>query len=394
MKHVRFLGIVLLAAMSFLTMKAQKAMTPQDLEAWKRITTRSISNDGQWAAAMFSPWKGDSEVQLLSVDGKAVHTYSPASEVKFSSSSAYVLVKKVPADTLMDELKLKKTKKDKMPMDELIIRHLKNGTEWNIDSLKGYKLAEEGEWLAYQRTRKDSSLVVVSLDGTQKYVLPSASTYGFAEEKPALYFVTKEDKDGKKPGMYVWTPETPQPVLVKEGKGVFVQPVFDKVGSKLAFLYTDDKKEKDYTMALWVSEKAGEAREVVTRATAGLPEGWVVSPNQRLSFSEDAFRLFLGTAPAPLRKDSTVLDANRPNVQVWNWDEPVQYTVQHYNVKRDLKKSYAAVYQLNDNKLVQIADVELPDAQLPVKGMGDWALVSTSKPYSLSSMWEGRTRSD
>ena len=30
MKHVRFLGIVLLAAMSFLTMKAQKAMTPQD----------------------------------------------------------------------------------------------------------------------------------------------------------------------------------------------------------------------------------------------------------------------------------------------------------------------------------------------------------------------------
>ena len=394
MKSIRFLGIVLLAAMSFLTVKAQKAMNPQDLEAWKRITTRSISNDGQWAAAMFSPWKGDSEVQLLSVDGKAVYSYSPASEVKFSSSAAYALVKKVPADALMDELKLKKTKKDKMPMDELIIRHLKNGTEWSIDSLKGYKLAEEGEWLAYQRTRKDSSLVVVSLDGTQKYVLPSASAYGFAEEKAALYFVTKEDKDGQKPGMYVWTPETPQPVLVKEGKGVFVQPVFDKAGSKLAFLYTDDKKEKDYTMALWVSENAGEAREVVTRATAGLPEGWVVSPNQRLSFSDDASRLFLGTAPAPLRKDSTVLEANRPNVQVWNWDEPVQYTVQHYNVKRDLKKSYAAVYQLNDNKLVQIADVELPDAQLPVKGMGDWALVSTSKPYSLSSMWEGRTRSD
>ena len=64
----------------------------------------------------------------------------------------------------------------------------------------------------------------------------------------------------------------------------------------------------------------------------------MISPNQRLSFSDDAARLFLGTAPAPLRKDSTVLDANRPNVQVWNWDEPVQYTVQHYNVKRDLKR--------------------------------------------------------
>ena len=394
MKSLRLLGIGLLAVIPFLSMKAQKALTPQDLEAWKRITTRTISNDGQWAAAMFSPWSGDSEVQVLASDGKSVQTYAPASEVKFSCSSQFVLVKKVPAVALTDSLKLKKTKKDKMPMDELVIRNLKNGTEWTIDSLKGYKLAEKGDWMAYQRTRKDSSLVVVSLDGAQKYVLPSASDYGFAKDKAVLYFVTKEDKDGKKPGMYVWTAEAPQPVLVKEGKGIFVQPTFDNAGSKLAFLYTNDKKEKDYTMALWVSENAGEAREVVTRATAGLPEGWVVSPNQRLSFSDDATRLFLGTAPAPLRKDSTILDANRPNVQVWNWDEPVQYTVQQYNVKRDLKKSYAAVYQLNNNKLVQIADVELPDAQLPVKGMGDWAIVSTSKPYSLSSMWEGRTRSD
>ena len=394
MKSLRLLGIGLLAVIPFLSMKAQKALTPQDLEAWKRITTRAISNDGQWAAAMFSPWSGDSEVQVLASDGKSVQTYAPASDVKFSSSSQFVLVKKVPAVALTDSLKLKKTKKDKMPMDELVIRNLKNGTEWTIDSLKGYKLAEKGDWMAYQRTRKDSSLVVISLDGAQKYVLPSASDYGFAKDKAVLYFVTKEDKDGKKPGMYVWTAEAPQPVLVKEGKGIFVQTTFDNAGSKLAFLYTNDKKEKDYTMALWVSENAGEAREVVTRATAGLPEGWVVSPNQRLSFSDDAARLFLGTAPAPLRKDSTILDANRPNVQVWNWDEPVQYTVQQYNVKRDLKKSYAAVYQLNNNKLVQIADVELPDAQLPVKGMGDWAIVSTSKPYSLSSMWEGRTRSD
>ena len=394
MKSLRILGIGLLVAMPFLTLKAQKALTPQDLEAWKRITTRSISNDGQWAAAVFSPWRGDSEVQLLAVDGKATQAYAPASEVKFSSSSAYALIKKVPAVALVDSLKLKKAKKDKMPMDELVIRNLKTGAEWTIDSLKGYRLAEEGDWMVYQRTRKDSSLVVVSLDGTNKYVLPSASVYGFAKEKAALYLVTKGDKNGTKPGIYLWTAETPRPVLVKEGKGIFLQPAFDKTGNKLAFLYTDDKKEKDYTMSLWVSENGAAAREVVNRTTKGLPDGWVVSPNQRLTFSDDASRLFLGTAPAPLRKDSTVLEANRPNVQVWNWNEPVQYTVQHYNVKRDLKKSYAAVYWLSNDKLVQLASEELPDAQLPMKGMGDWAVVSTSRPYSLSSMWEGRTRSD
>ena len=394
MKSLKTLGIILLAAIPFLTMNAQKAMTPQDLEAWKRITTRSISNDGQWAAAIFSPWRGNSEVQLLSTDGKVIQTYTPAEEVQFSSSSTYALIKEVPFLAITDSLKLKKTKKDKMPMDKLIIRDLKKSTEWTIDSIKDYRLAEGSDWLAYQRTRKDSSLVVASLDGIQKFVLPSTSAYGFAKEKAALYFVTKEDKNGKKPGMYVWTAETPQPVLVKEGKGVFVQPAFDKTGNKLAFLYSDSKKEKDYTMSLWIAENGGAARELVNRSTTGLPEGWVVSPNQRLSFSDDAARLFLGTAPAPLRKDSTILEANRPNVQVWKWDEPVQYTVQQFNVKRDLKKAYAAVYDLNSNKLVQVADVELPNAQLPIKGMGDWAIVSTSEPYSLSSMWEGRTRSD
>ena len=39
--------MVLLMATPFFTMKAQKAMTPQDLQDWKRITTRAISNDGQ-----------------------------------------------------------------------------------------------------------------------------------------------------------------------------------------------------------------------------------------------------------------------------------------------------------------------------------------------------------
>ena len=88
MKSLRILGLGLLMAIPFMTLKAQKAMTPHDLQDWKRIATQTISNDGQWAAAIFTPWKGDSEVQLLSVDGKAVQTYAPASEVKFSSSAA------------------------------------------------------------------------------------------------------------------------------------------------------------------------------------------------------------------------------------------------------------------------------------------------------------------
>ena len=37
-----------------------------------------------------------------------------------------------------------------------------------------------------------------TLEDGERYEL-----YGFAKEKAALYFVTKEDKDGKKPGMHL-----------------------------------------------------------------------------------------------------------------------------------------------------------------------------------------------
>ena len=51
----------------------------------------------------------------------------------------------------------------------------------------------------------------------------------------------------------------------------------------------------------------------------------------KLQFSKSASRLFFGTSPEPRQKDTLQLAENRPNVQVWSWDEPVQYTVQDYN---------------------------------------------------------------
>ena len=85
---------------------------------------------------------------------------------------------------------------------------------------------------------------------------------------------------------------------------------------------------------------------------------------------------------------------NRPNVQVWSWDEPVQYTVQNYNKEKDLRKSYQAVYNLGNGSIFQLANEELPNIQLGNEGDAPLALLSTSRPYSLSSMWEARTRSD
>ena len=391
MRHIKLLFAGFLLSTTFLAAQAQRTITPADLEKWQRITSRSISDDGKWVAATFSPWRGDSRVELYSADGKEKKCYSPTGEYRFSSSSQYFLVKEVPALQLTDSLKLKKAKN--MPMDKLTIRSLKSGSEWQIDSLVGYRLSESHDIIAYQRVHKDSALIIATLDGKETTRFKKIKSYSFAKKSPTLYYTIKDTVEGRVPGLYIWHNGDTIPTLIKSGKENFVNISMNEDASKIAFLYSATPKVKN-SLSLWLSENGVTAREIVTQKSNGVPAEWIISSNYTPWFSKDNNRIFLGTAPRPLEKDTTILESNRPNVQVWSWDEPVQYTVQKYNVNSELKRSYTAVYNITTNKLIQLSDTALPNIQLPTNGVGEWAILSTSRPYSLSSMWEGRSRSD
>ena len=82
----------------------------------------------------------------------------------------------------------------------------------------------------------------------------------------------------------------------------------------------------------------------------------------------NASRLYFGTAPEPKQKDTTLLAENRPDVQVWSWDEKVQYTQQSFNKATDLKRSYTAIYNLGSGRLLQLATEELPTLQTADEG--------------------------
>ena len=367
-----------------------RSLTVDDLVQWQRITQQAITNDGEWVACKMEPWKGDATVFLYGKKGNEVMQFATADRFQFAASSAYLVVGQKPALAEVEALNVKKTAKDKMPMDALVIYALKGSSE-KLDSVKSYALAQEADWLAYQAGRKDSTLHVRSLDGKVVFSFPSVASYGFAKESGMLYYV-ENHKAGKK--LYVLNPSTGQSSLVKEGKGEFSQLTFDEQGQRLAFLYAADKKTAFKGTQLWLSENQATAKQIVSAGHAALPKDWVVSQYSKLSFSKSASRLFFGTSPEPKQKDTLQLAENRPAVQVWSWDEPVQYTVQQFNKQKDLKKNYGAVYQLATGDVHQLATVEQPDLMVGNEGDGAYAVTSSSRPYSVSWMWEGRTRSD
>ena len=392
MRHLKYLAFVAcLGSLSpAFAQNASKSLTIDDLVTWQRITDREISDNGKWVACKMEPWEGDATVYLYAAQGQETATFSPADKFAFSASSGYLVVTQTPGKSTVDSLKVLKTKEDKMPMNTLVIYSVA-GKKETIDSLKTFKLADEADWIAYQRGRKDSTLYVRSLDGSKTFQFPTVTDFQFAKKSGMLYYTSAAEGEA---GIFALNPEKGSPALIKEGKGVFKQTTFDEKGERLAFLYCADKDSSYKALSLWLSEHNAPAKEIATRGNKAFPAEWVINENGMLQFSKSASRLFFGTSPEPRQKDTTQLAENRPNVQVWSWDEPVQYTVQNYNKEKDLKKSYQAVYNLGNGSIFQLANEELPNIQLGNEGDAPLALLSTSRPYSLSSMWEARTRSD
>lgn len=386
--HTKQLIFLLCLAIGFSTQaqEAKRTMTFDEMTAWNRISERAISDDGKWVACKMEPWRGDATVYLYKNNGEEKAIFAPASLAIFSTSCQYLLVTKTPSYKEIEELKLKKTAADKMPMDQLILHHL-TGSEETIDSLRSYKLSNTADYLAYQRGSKtDSALYIRSLDGKEKASFPAVTEFGFAKKGNVLYFISDST-------LYIYTPQAGN-IRVSDQKGVFPKIAFNEEGTNLAYLYSISKDSVASNAALYLWEGKAPVRLVAERGNRAFPDSWIVSEQGGLSFSQNSDRLFFTTAPAPPQKDTTVLAADRPDVQIWKWDEGVQYTQQMYNKEADLKRSYTAVYNIRKQNVFQLSTTSLPDLQTADEGNARLALLTSSLRYETARMWEGRSQYD
>lgn len=419
---------------AMLPASAQKrALTFDDVMDFQRVTHRALSDDGQYSLIVHEPWRGDGDktakvkdypgdatALLFDAKGQQVETFFPINGFDFSKSSKYLLVKTHETEAIRkarelkeqnsSDDKAKKDKKDKnVQLDTLFLYNLQTQAAERIDSLRNYKVAGEADWLAYQLKAKDSTLYVrLIADSTVSSKFERVDAYGFSKKKQTLYFTTIQTGKPDTCRLYLLAlPSTdvkkeatiacPEPILIKEGIGQKPEGItLSEDGSQLAFLWgTTDKKQPQGTgRQLWHATTDGSVKQLSDSINEAFPTNFVLSPNGRLNFSKDGRRLFFGTAPAPRQADTLTLKKDRPDVQIWSWDEPVQYTVQSFRKDRDSKRTYHAVCHLDNGSIVQLADSLYPNITSDPDGNGRYALLSSSEPYSLSSMWEGMTRND
>jgi len=397
----------------------KRPMTIDDIRNWRRISHRYLSNNGRWVAAATEiyygdgdpsgtvpSYSGDGEVTIYDTKGNALRSFYPVKTFRFSDSGNYAVVTTKETLASQKEKALKKQnsakgakadapkgKSETTVLDSLWIYQIGKGCE-KIDSLRNFKLSNREDWVAYQIGKKDSTLYVRTLDNKVSLTFENVKEYGFAKKAPAFYFLAVGEEQSNE--LYaIDLAHSTQPQLIRKTKGSLSGITFDDEGKRLGYLQSSvEKPEEGAGVSLWLSEAMGEPVMMTDSVNSSFTADWVVSPRTKMRFSDDGRQLYFDVAPLPQKRDTAVLLADRPNVQIWSWDEPEQYTVQEFNKKRDTNRTYDAVIDLETKKIVQVSDRQFDRARFVQTGSGRWSVISDSKPYSNANMWEGRTRSD
>ncbi|SNR34430.1 Dipeptidyl aminopeptidase/acylaminoacyl peptidase [Lutibacter flavus] len=403
----------------------KKILDHKDLEIWNTIKNKTISSNGEFIMYSLEKGEKDSWLKIKNGTGGLVFEHERSEKGQFTYHSKYALFTLKPWKDSIKELKRSKVKKDDLPKDTLGIYNLNTKSLHKLGNVKSYKTPEKWSgFIAYllediksvkkeedtlkpkkkdkkksgQKVGKENGyhLVLRDLNNTKQDTFKFVTDYVFAEEAKRLAFITSGVDSTVKAGVYVLNLENNNLAQIFDAeKATYSQLNFSETGKNLGFVVDTDTTKvlvRPNQLFHW-KEGAIKAQKVLDENNA--PNGFRVSSDGKISFSKDESKLYFGLSKPPIVKDTTLLDEEIVNVEVWTYDEPRLYTVQELQVKSDVKKSYlAAIHLNNSNKLIQIGSLAYPDARLGNEGNSELALVSTSLPYELESQWTGNRARD
>ena len=403
----------------------KKPLTTSDFANWKVISSPIVSSDGKYVSYEINPQKGDGNLVVKPVDSKKEDLLPRGYGASFSSESDFIVYKiKQPADSIRNAKK-KKLKKEQMPKDSIGIFVFRHHKSFKYPNLKQYSLPKENaSWVAFltdmkkakKKAEKDddskkkgdlkakkasgtddqkSQLVLFNSETGDTVCFQNISEYFYAQQGNSITFIRQTKDSLDRAEVLVFDTKTHQAKVIFNRLGTAKKITSDPQGGRFGFVFSPDTaKVKTYSL-YYGAINSGEARAVVLPAMMGLPVGWSPSEFGDLSFSDNGTRLYFGTnrIPQPEPKD-TLLEDEKPVLDIWTYKDRELQPEQKVNLEKEKKRTYKAVYLVDKEKFVQLADPEMRDIRTIQKGNGHLALGIDQTPYRLASSWTGKSNAD
>jgi dipeptidyl aminopeptidase/acylaminoacyl peptidase len=391
----------------------KKTMTPEVYKIWNRISDKSLSNDGLWTLYTVHPEKGNKRLYINNNQDGKQHNFPRASKPEFDYNSETVVFLTQPDYDTQRDLKRTKTPEKKLPKDTLSMWHLKTSQLVTVPNVKSFELPEKwGKFVAYllepdistpdsllqmkRESKEDGSkLILQNLATSQKDTLHYVTDYVFAEEGKGIAAFSKGTDDSVEKGVYVYDFDTKKWQNIFSESESVSQLSWSKDAQFLAFISEEKASKdgiKDNDLVLYEQGKEG---IVIADSNADfLADNHMISHHESILFSEDNRRMVFGIKPHPLLQDTSLLDDEIVNVEVWTYSDDILYTRNEENLEDDKKRSFEVLYDLSNKTFSTINDSEYEQVIFDENMTNDFAIGIERTAYERYVMWEGTSYFD
>lgn len=412
--HIKITFILILVTNVIVAQSHKKPLDHSTYDIWNTIRNVRITNDGKWITYQLEPGEGDATLKLIDRNGDEQGSYSRSKKAAFTWDSEYLVwMISAPLDTIK-AMRRRQVEKEDLPRDTLAILKLSDQTIEKIPDVKSYQLPDEWSGhLAYllepEKIPEDTvtadslsvkpkpnndengfTMILRDLRSSKQDTFRYVIDYHFSKYNKQLVFHSTGDSTFL-PGIYHFDCKKSKlsPLFRHEGK--YSRLIIDEQGNKVAFMADLDTSKhtiRNHSIYFW---EAGEdsALFVLDTAHAFVHQDWLINEKDTLYFSEDGKKLFFGIAPKPALPDTTLLEEEIVNVEVWNYKDPRLYTQQKVEAEKDKKKGYRCWFDTSSDRFVQLADEEVPYIMTADEGNSDFAIGMANEQYQKFISWEG-----
>ena len=388
-------------------------MTPQVYKDWNKIEDQQISDQGHWVSYRITNESDRSDLTLYDVQTGAESVFPHARSARFTADEKFfVFLKGTHPDTLK-ALKRKKVKKSKLPKDTLGIMNLQTRDIQWIPEVKSYHLPKEGAaqlsvLMAPKKMKKDSTLVknegkkngsklqIMDLNAGTTQTIGYVTAHSWSENGHSLLLHTTGQDSTAADEVVLYTTGNGQMETLMAAQGKYSKLTLNHKGDAAAFMVnqdtTEQKKGKEQIM-VW-KQGQRQAKSIASPKSTVLPKGWVVSTDRKPVFMKENDKLLFGIRPLPPEKDTSLLDEEIVDLEIWHHNDGYLQPQQHRSLKRDLKSDYLVSHDLKTGRTVQVTDEDNDFMSVDNKMKGQYYLTTDNKPYRHYSSWLGHDYKD
>ena len=419
---VRALLFMICLFVGLSSMSAQdRVLSHEDLATWNQIEDPAITADGKWVHYSISPNEGDPALGLYHVESGESRFFPRAKDARFSFDSQYLVYLVSAAKDTIKEMKRRHVDEEDLPKDTLVVMNLGSGSTREAYGVKSYKLPTKSSgYIAYTTEQQSATsedndttsteeakkprhskkngylLVVLNLENGSSDSLDYVTSYTIANEGKLVGAISKGQDSVLNAGVFAHTlgADGWQSIKLQEGK--YSNLHCDVHGRSVAFTGDIDTTEalvRPYEIFHWPAG-SDSAEAVVTPDAGFLPEDWIISGDANLFYSDNGKNLFFGIAPQPILQDTSLLEEEIVNVEVWHYQDKRLYTQQNVLADKERKLSYLSFIDLDRGTSHSIASVALPEYRMDRDKKSQHVLVYTEEPYLQEISWKGYARKD